>query len=106
MSLCWRTLSPTSEQDYQGISVSAEIDSVAWTDVHAALQHSAPNAFDVGQVSSLHPGEGRPDPGRCIGVEIVKSTTERTAATVVDILSDLDYTAMVTRTLPYFKELG
>ena len=28
---------PTAEQDYQGVSVSAEIDPVAWADVYAAL---------------------------------------------------------------------
>ena len=59
-----------------------------------------PDTSDVGQVSRLHAGEGRPYLGRCAGIEIVEPTTERTAAPFVDIFPDLDHTNMVTPTLP------
>ena len=81
----------------------AEIDSVAWTDVYAALRHPVANASDVRQVASLHASEGCPHSGRCPGVETVEPTTEWTAASVVYVFSDLDHVDMVTITLPLCK---
>ena len=42
----------STEQDDQRVAISAEVDSVAWTDVYAALQHPAANASDVGEVEN------------------------------------------------------
>ena len=55
---------------------------------------TAPKASDVGQISRLHLGEGCSHPGRCARVETVETTTERTAASVVDVFSDLDRASM------------
>ena len=92
-------LSPTAHQDYQFVTVTAEIDSVAWADVNAVFQYAATDASNVGQIASLHTGECRPHSYRCAHVEIVKPTTERAATAFVDVLSDLDHNIIVTLTL-------
>ena len=93
-------LGPAAQQDYQGISVSAEIDPVAWADIYAALQNASPYASHVGQVSSLHAGKGGSHLGRCPGIETVEPSTEWTAAPVVYVFSDLNHAVMVTPELP------
>ena len=81
----------------------SEINSVAWTDVYAAFQHTAANTSDVGQVASLNAGKVRPHSGRCPGVETVEPTTEWTAPSAVYVLSELDHVDMVTLLLPLCK---
>ena len=101
MSFCRRALVPPPSRTIKVSPSLPKIDSVAWADVYAALQHAAPNTSYVGQVSTLHPGESRPDPGRCRSIETVEPATEGTAASDVDVFSDLDHVDMVTLALPY-----
>ena len=93
-------LGPAAQEDYQGISVSTEVDPVARADIYTALQNPSAYASHVGQVSSLHAGERGSHPGRCPGIEIVEPSTEWTAAPVVYVFSELDHALMVTSGLP------
>ncbi len=49
-------LGATAKQDYQGVSVSAEICALAWTNVDTVLQHPAADTSHIRQVASLHAG--------------------------------------------------
>ena len=82
---------PTAKQDYQGVSVSAEIDSVAGADIDAILQHATANASHIGQVASLHSGQGRSYPDRCAGIKTVEPSTERTASPAINVFSEFNH---------------
>ena len=49
-------LGATAKQDYQGVSVSAEIYPVPWANIDTVLQHTAANTSHIRQVASLHVG--------------------------------------------------
>ena len=96
-------LGSSSKQNDHGVTISAEVDPVAGSSVHAVLQHPAADSFDAGQIPGSYALNDQPHPGRHPTVKSIEPVGKRAAAPVTDVLPNIDHEQLVTHMAPSCK---
>lgn len=81
----------SAKQNYQGGAVLAKIDPVTRSEIDLLLKDTGTNAFDIREISLLHPGEGDGYLGGRSSIESFKPFGERSSSLVVDVAAKLKH---------------
>jgi len=72
-------------QENEIVTVATEVDSISWPEVDPVFEHTAADAFGMGQVALLQPYQSYRQFGGSMRIESLEPACERTGTTRIEV---------------------